>query len=155
MAAQGVASTIFDVVFAPPAPATEDGRRLLLRESDNWLGRFGEAARLDLEPGRAYPFTIRSRADRVWIILSGEVRVVMHDPREVSPSRGTSHVGRLDHRPHALVLIPFGVACAPRASGGPAMLLELASHESALENDARVIAADDPSIGFDWSSLGG
>ncbi len=155
MATRNVASVIFDAVLAPPAPATEDGRRLLLSESDNLLGRFGEAVRLDLEPGRAYPFTMRARADRVWILLSGEVRVVMHDTREVSPSRGTSQVGRLDHRPHALVLIPFGVACAPRAIGGPATLLELASRDRSLEDDARVIAADDPSIAFDWSSLEG
>lgn len=155
MAAQGVASAIFDAVFSPLSSETEDGRRLLLRESDNLLGRFGEAARLDLDPGRAYPFTLRARADRVWILLAGEVRVVMHDAREVSPSRGTTQVGRLDDRPHALLLIPFGVACAPRAIGGPATVLELASRDRSLEEDARVIAADDPSIGFDWSSLEG
>ncbi len=154
MATQGGASAVFDAVFAPLTSEIEGGRRLLLRQSDNLLGRFGEAARLDLEPGRAYPFTLRAHADRVWVLLSGELSVVMYDTREASPSRGTTQVGRLDHRPHALLLIPFGVACAPRAIGGPAALLELASRESALEDDTRVIAADDPSIAYDWSTLG-
>lgn len=155
MAAQDVVPTIFDAHVGPLAPETADGRRVLLRESDNLLGRFGEAARLAILPGRAFPFTVREMADRVWILQEGAVWAVMHDLRESSPSHGTTHAVRLDGRPHALLLIPFGVACAPRAIGGPANLLELASRDRARGDAGRELAAEDASIAFDWSSLAG
>ena len=155
MAAPDVVPTIFDAYVGPLSPETEDGRRVLLRESDNLLGRFGEAARLAILPGRVFPFTVREKADRVWILLEGAVWAVMHDLRESSPSHGTTDIVRLDGRPHALMLIPFGVACAPRAIGGPANLLELASRDRMRGDPGRGLAAEDASIAFDWSSLAG
>jgi hypothetical protein len=155
MVAQDGVPTIFDAYLGPLSPETEDGRRVLLRESDNLLGRFGEAARLAILPGRAVPFTVRETADRVWILLEGAVWAVMHDLRDSSPSHGTTHAVRLDGRPHALLLIPFGVACAPRAIGGPAHLLEMASRDRVRGDAGREFAAEDASIAFDWSSLNG
>ena len=155
MAALDVVPTIFDAYVGPLSRETEDGRRVLLRESDNLLGRFGEAARLAILPGRVFPFTVRETADRVWIVLEGAVWAVMHDLRESSPSHGRTHAMRLDGRPDALLLIPFGVACAPRAIGGPANLLELASRDRVRGDAGCELAAEDATIAFDWSSLAG
>jgi dTDP-4-dehydrorhamnose 3,5-epimerase len=147
---------IFDVFMGGLTAADETGRRMLLRESDNILGRFGEAVWREIGPGRVLPFMLRENADRVWILIEGELWAVMHDTREGVPSRGQTQAVRLDGRPNALLLIPFGVACAARAiGGGPARLLELSSHEEEQGAPARIFAADDPVIGFDWSTLTG
>jgi dTDP-4-dehydrorhamnose 3,5-epimerase len=147
---------IFDAYVGGPPAADETGRRVLLRESDNLLGRFGEAAWREIQPGQVLPFTLRAAADRVWLLIEGELWAVMHDTREGTPSRGQTQAVRLDGRPHALLLIPFGVACAPRAiGGGSARMLELASREEDPGAPAQTFAADDPAIGFDWSTLSG
>ncbi len=156
MSTQTNAGSIFDAYVGGLPAADETGRRVLLRESDSLLGRFGEAVWREIGPGRLFPFTLRATADRVWLLMEGELWAVMHDTREGTPSRGHTQVVRLDGRPHALLLIPFGVACAPRAiAGGSARLLELASHEEEQAALDRTFAADDRAIGFDWSSLTG
>ncbi len=147
---------IFDVFMGGVPAADESGRRLLLRESDHLLGRFGEAVWREMGPEQVLPFALREKADRIWILIEGGLWAVMHDTREGVPSRGQTQTVRLDGRPNALLLIPFGVACAARAIGrSPARLLELASHEEDQEAPSRIFAADDPVIGFDWSSLTG
>lgn len=147
---------IFDAYVGGLPAAGEFGRRVVLRESDTLLGRFGEVVWLELPPGQILPFTLRTNADRVWILIEGEMWAVMQDRRQATPSSGQLQVVRLDGRPHALLLIPFGVACAPRAiGGGPTRLLELASREADEGAPGLTFAADDPAIGFEWSSLAG
>ncbi|OGO50310.1 MAG: hypothetical protein A2Z30_06575 [Chloroflexi bacterium RBG_16_64_43] len=156
MSSQANVGGIFDAYVGGLPAADETGRRVLLRESDNLLGRFGEAVWREIGPGRVFPFTLRAAADRIWLLIEGELWAVMHDSREGVPSRGYTQAIRLDGRPHAVLLIPFGVACAPRAiGGGPARLLELASHEDDQGALDRIFAADDRVIGFDWSTLTG
>lgn len=154
MRTQTQVGSIFDAYVSGLPAADETGRRVLLRESDNLLSRFGEAAWREIQPGQVLPFTLRAAADRVWLLIEGELWAVMHDTREGTPSCGQTQVVRLDGRPHALLLIPFGVACAPRAiGGGSARLLELASREEEQGALDRTFAADDRAIGFDWSTL--
>jgi len=155
MSTQTNVDSIFDAYVGGLPAADETGRRVLLRESDSLLGRFGEAVWREIGPGRLFPFTLRATADRVWLLMEGELWAVMHDTREGTPSRGHTQVVRLDGRPHALLLIPFGVACAPRAIDRSARLLELASREDDQGALDRTFAADDRAIGFDWSTLTG
>jgi dTDP-4-dehydrorhamnose 3,5-epimerase len=88
-----------------------------------------------------------------WFVMSGMARIVLHDMRDGSPTKGqTQVICAGTHNPLA-VAIPPKVAHGYQVLGNePVMLFYHTSEVYNRENpDEERLPWNDPSIGFDWS----
>jgi dTDP-4-dehydrorhamnose 3,5-epimerase len=85
-----------------------------------------------------------------WYVMSGVLRVGLHDLRAQYPTRGESMDFLMgDLQPARLLKIPPGVAHGCKVIQGPANLLYITSHVYDPKDEIR-IPHDDQGIGFDW-----
>ncbi len=126
----------------------------ILRDDDGLLSRFGQSTYTLTYPGVIKAFHWHRFQDDLWFIAQGEARVVLHDLRDDSPTRGVTQVIYAgEHRP-LLILIPAGVAHGYQVLGDRPLGLfyhTTRSYDPKRPDEER-IPYDDPSIGFDWGS---
>jgi len=85
-----------------------------------------------------------------WYVISGILRVGLHDLRVESSTQGKSMDFLMgDLQPARWLKIPPGIAHGCKVIQGPANLLYVTSHVYNPEDEIR-IPYDDPGIGFDW-----
>ena len=88
-----------------------------------------------------------------WYVAAGDLKVVLYDLRDGSPTKGELLELFLgDHYPAQLLKIPAGVAHGCKAMNGPAHLVYLTSTVYERKEEGRV-PHDDPAIGYDWLAL--
>lgn len=135
---------------------TEDGYfREVLRDDDNMLERFGQSSISVAHPGFIKAFHWHKEQDDVWCILSGQVRTVLYDTRENSPTHKQTQVIIMGEDAPKIVLIPKGVAHGYQVLGNkPATLLYFTTRHYNPQDEER-IAFDDPEVNFDWSIKNG
>lgn len=90
--------------------AGDAGSRVLLREDDHLLRRFGQLELRDVEAGAQTELGIRAEADRLFFLLSGKATLHIMDLRSGSPSFGTHAAVQLDQENAQGVLAPFGTS---------------------------------------------
>jgi dTDP-4-dehydrorhamnose 3,5-epimerase len=126
----------------------------VLRDDDGLLSRFGQSTYTLTYPGVIKAFHWHRHQDDLWFIAQGEARVVLHDLREDSPTKGVTQVIYAgEHRP-LLILIPAGVAHGYQVLGSKPLGLFYHTTRSydPRNPDEERIPYDDPAIGFDWES---
>lgn len=105
----------------------DQGILTVLKEDDHLLRRFGQIDLVNLTPGGNIEVW-REKADEIWILFSGEAKIVMEDLRDESPSLNDIVELTLDQDHPKAVLVPFGVKFKLYSSDG-AMLLRVGTHQ--------------------------
>ncbi len=82
----------------------------VLRDDDGLLERFGQTTYTLTYPGVIKAFHWHRKQYDLWFVAAGEVRVVLHDLREDSPTRGVTQVIYAGEHQPVLIVIPPGVA---------------------------------------------
>lgn len=146
---------IHDVAVKPLVTHSDDRGyfREILREDDGLLRRFGQTSITKTYPGVIKAFHWHKNQDDLWYVAAGMARVVLHDLREGSPTRGETQVIYAGEDNPVLILIPAGVAHGYQVLGDRPVLLfyhVTACYDPANPDEYR-IPYNDPVIGFDWS----
>lgn len=126
----------------------------VLRDDDGLLSRFGQSSYTMTYPGIIKAFHWHERQYDLWFMCSGEVRVVLYDLREGSPTYHQVQEIFAGGREPMLIVIPPKVAHGYQVLGNePACLFYHTTESYDPENpDEGRIPYDDPDIGFSWGS---
>ncbi len=146
---------IHDVVVKQLITRSDDRGyfREILREDDNLLRHFGQTSITKTYPGVIKAFHWHNHQDDIWYVASGMTRVVLHDRREGSPTKGVTQVVYAGEDNPVIILIPIGVAHGYQVLGNQPVILfyHVTKAYDPKEPDEERIPWDDPEIGFDWS----
>jgi len=132
----------------------ERGRLMeIIREDDEVFERFGQVYMTTNYPGvvKAWHYH-EKQADNVTCI-KGMIKLVLHDPREGSPTKGVTEEYFIGENNQQLVHIPpmvlHGWKCV---SDTESIVISLTTHAYNYKNpDEHRRPYDDPEIGYDWS----
>ncbi|MBI3241699.1 MAG: dTDP-4-dehydrorhamnose 3,5-epimerase family protein [Chloroflexi bacterium] len=146
---------IHDVVVKKLATHSDDRGyfREILREDDNLLRHFGQTSITKTYPGVIKAFHWHNHQDDIWYVASGMARVVLHDRREGSPTKGVTQVVYAGEDNPVIILIPIGIAHGYQVLGNQPVILfyHVTKAYDPKNPDEERIPWDDPEIGFDWS----
>jgi dTDP-4-dehydrorhamnose 3,5-epimerase len=148
-------ATIHDVVIKKLVTHSDDRGyfREILREDDHLLAHFGQTSFTKTYPGVIKAFHWHEQQDDLWYVADGMARVVLHDRRPASPSRGVTQVVYAGEDNPVLIYIPIGVAHGYQVLGHKPVLLfyHVTQAYDPKTPDEMRIPFDDPEIGFDWT----
>ncbi len=146
---------IHDVVVKELITRSDDRGyfREILREDDNLLRHFGQTSITKTYPGVIKAFHWHNHQDDIWYVASGMARVVLHDRREGSPTKGVTQVVYAGEDNPVIILIPSGIAHGYQVLGNQPVILfyHVTKAYDPKNPDEERILFDDPDIGFDWS----
>ena len=125
--------------------------REIIRVSDDFFAEgFGQWSHSLMYPGVIKAWHIHRKQVDWWYVCSGVLKVVLHDTRADSHTRGRTmelHMG--DNQASRVVRIPPGVAHGCKCISGPVHLFYITSNVHNQDDEGR-IPYDDPVIGYDW-----
>lgn len=127
--------------------------REILRDDDGLLKKFGQASITVTYPDVIKAFHWHKKQDDLWYAVSGNARVVLHDLRMDSKTKGeTQEICVGDNAEPVLIVIPKGVAHGYQVLGNEPFTLMYFTTEShnPEDPDEERIAFDDKNIGFNW-----
>ncbi|MDP6669955.1 MAG: dTDP-4-dehydrorhamnose 3,5-epimerase family protein [Candidatus Krumholzibacteria bacterium] len=125
----------------------------ILRDDDEFFDRFGQTYVSAVEPGvvKAWHYH-REQTDHA-VCVSGMIKLVMHDDREGSPTKGETQVLFIGDRNPQLVRIPKGVYHGWKGiSTFPSLVINVPDRHYDYENPDEY--REDPhgdKIPYDWS----
>ena len=142
-----------DIPDRPDERVTRGFLMEVLRDDEGLLKRFGQTTFTVAYPGTVKAFHWHRQQDDLWFVASGRARVVLHDLRPDSPTKGVTQVILAGTDAYKLIVIPVGVAHGYQVLGDQPVLLLYHTTESynAAQPDEQRLAYDDPQIGFDWA----
>ena len=123
---------------------------LMLKETDPHFVRFGEVYFSTVYPGVVKAWKNHRRLRANYACIHGEIRVVLHDDRDGSPTRGRTDEVRISPEHHELVVIPPGLWHGFQGLGEPVSILANCATEPSDPAELDRLAPDDPQIPFDW-----
>lgn len=125
--------------------------RELIRVTDAFFAEgFGQLSHAIVYPGVAKAWHIHQIQVDWFHVLSGVMKVALHDTRPDSPTyRETMEMILGDHQPAQVVRVPQRVAHGYKCLAGPAHVLYVTSTVYDAADEGR-IPHDDPTIGYDW-----
>lgn len=125
----------------------------VVRDDEEVLKKFGQLSVSKTNPGVVKAFHYHEKQDDIWFFPSGNARVVLHDLREDSQTKGQTGVFMMGEDDPSVLLIPAGVAHGYQVLGNEPVVIAYITSESynPADPDEKRIEWDDPSIGFDWS----
>ncbi len=125
--------------------------REVIRRTDGFFKEgFGQWSHTKTYAGAAKAWHIHEKQTDWWYVALGAVKVVLHDRRKDSPTRGeTMEILLGESYGPRVVKVPPGVAHGYKVLEGPAHLFYLTSHTYDPADEGR-IPYDDPTIGYDW-----
>lgn len=125
--------------------------REIIRVTDEFFDEgFGQFSHSVMYPTVAKAWHIHKTQVDWWYVPVGNLRLVMKDLREDSPTRGElQEIYMGENYPAKAVKIPPGVAHGCRVLGGVTHLFYITSRTYDPAEEGR-IPHDDPAIGYDW-----
>jgi dTDP-4-dehydrorhamnose 3,5-epimerase len=144
-----------DVVDRPEDEAIPRGYLMeIVRNDEDLLQKFGQSLMTVAHKGIIKAFHWHKLQDDVWFVATGKAKVVLHDLRDDSPTKGETQViyaGRDDYK---TIVIPVGVVHGYQVLSDEPVILFYHTTEpyNAKEPDELRIPYNDPSINFDWSA---
>jgi dTDP-4-dehydrorhamnose 3,5-epimerase len=125
--------------------------REIIRVTDEFFAEgFGQLSHSLMYPGVVKAWHIHAQQVDWWYVVSGVLKVVLHDRRTESSTRGkTMELLMGDNQEVQVLRIPPGVAHGCKCVAGPAHLLYVTSRVYDPADEGR-IAHDDTAIGYDW-----
>ena len=125
---------------------------LMLKETDPHFVRFGEIYFSTVYSGVVKAWKNHRRMDANYACVHGQIKVVIHDGRDGSPTRDRTmelHISP-DHE-YALVVIPPGVWHGFQGVGEPVSILANCATEPSDPSELERLNSDDPSIPYTWA----
>ncbi len=126
--------------------------REVFREDDG-MGSIAQTAMTLTFPGVIKAFHYHKLQTDIWYVALGQARVVLHDLRDDSPTKGETQVIVCGQHQPLLIAIPPMVCHGYQVLGADPIILVY--HTSLTYNvkqpDEYRIPFDDPKIGFDWA----
>lgn len=147
---------IAGVLVTPRRQITDDRGRIvhMLRADDDVFAGFGEVYFSWVHPGVVKGWHIHTRMTLNYTCPVGRVRLVLHDQRPGSPSRGLTREIELSPSEHYLVTVPPHVWNGFIGLGDhDSMVCNCATHPHDPEEILRT-DPDDPTIGYRWHRNG-
>lgn len=125
----------------------------VLRDDDGLLKRFGQSTYTVAYSGTIKAFHYHKRQDDLWFVAFGKAKVVLHDLRDDSPTKGETQVIYAGVDDYKLILIPIGVAHGYKVvSDEPVGLFYHTTESYNKDNpDEERLDYNDQEINFDWS----
>ena len=125
--------------------------REIIRKTDDFFDEgFGQFSHSMMYPGVAKAWHIHKTQVDWWYVPIGNLKVVLHDKREDSPTRGeTQEIYLGENYPAQVVKIPPGVAHGCKVVGGVTHLFYITSKTYDPDEEGR-IRYNDSEIGYDW-----
>jgi dTDP-4-dehydrorhamnose 3,5-epimerase len=115
------------------------------------MDRIAQVSHSLVQVGVVKAWHLHAHQVECWYVATGVLRLVLHDLRADSPTRGRTEERLLgDGQPAQVVVVPPGVAHGCKCISGPTNLIYLESLVYAPEEDQKM-SPDDPRIGYDWS----
>ncbi len=115
---------------------------------------FGQLSHSKMYPGVIKAWHIHKTQTDWWYVVFGRLRVVLHDLRELSQTKGVTQVFHLgDDLPPTVLKIPPGVAHGCKVMGETAAHLFYVTSKVYDPSEEGRLAHNDPSIGYDWLSV--
>jgi dTDP-4-dehydrorhamnose 3,5-epimerase len=126
--------------------------REIIRVTDEFFAEgFGQWSHSLMYPGVVKAWHIHAQQVDWWYVVSGVLKVALHDRRADSPTRGkTMELLMGDNQEAQVLRVPPGVAHGCKCLTGPVHLLYVTSKTYDPADEGR-IAHDDPTIGYDWT----
>jgi dTDP-4-dehydrorhamnose 3,5-epimerase len=126
---------------------------LMLRETDPHFVRFGEVYFSTVKGGVVKAWKNHRRMHANYACVHGRIKVVLHDDREGSPTRGdTQEVQLSPEVDYALLVIPPGVWHGFQGLVEPLSILANCASEPSDPEELDRLAPTDGAIPYDWSS---
>ena len=137
-----------------------DERGLLMemwRSDDPDFQRFGQVYVTMVYPGVVKAWHYHKKQTDHFVCLGGMAKVVMHDIREGSPTKGETNEFVIGWQRQRLIIIPPNVYHGFTAVGNEAALIVNVPTELYVYDDPDEyrLPFDDPSIGYDWTVKNG
>lgn len=148
-----MSGTIHDVTVTPLRRIPDERGAVLhmLREDSPVFERFGEIYFSTVYPGAVKAWHLHKRMTLNYAVPVGAIKLVCHDDRESSPTRGVTQELFIGERDYALVTIPAGLWNGFKGIGdAPALVANCAT----IPHDPdEIVRRDpfDPEIGYDWA----
>ena len=127
--------------------------REIIRVTDDFFKEgFGQWSHSVMYQGATKAWHIHQRQVDWWYVATGVLKVVLHDMREDSATRGELMEFLMgDNQADRVLKIPPGVAHGCKAIGGTVNLFYVTSHVYDPADEGR-IPHDDPAIGYEWTA---
>lgn len=124
----------------------------IVRADEGLLKKFGQSTMTIAHHGTIKAWHWHKKQDDLWFVATGKARVVLHDLREGSATKGESLVIEAGAGDYKLIVIPVGVAHGYQVLSEDPVLLVYYTTEpyNAQTPDEERLALDDPTIGFNW-----
>jgi len=137
-----------------------DERGLLMemwRSDDPDFQKFGQCYITMVYPGVVKAWHYHRKQTDHFVCVGGMAKVVLHDGREGSPTRGATDEFVIGWQRQRMVIIPNGVYHGFTAAGDePAYILNIPTELYDYDDpDEHRLPFDDPKIGYDWSVKNG
>ena len=152
--------TIKQLTVHPDIPDTPDelaGARGVLmevvRDDDDLMKKFGQTTFTITHKGTIKGFHWHKKQDDVWFVATGRAKVVLHDLREGSPTKGETQVLYAGTDDYKVILIPVGVAHGYKVVSVEPVLMfyHTTMSYNPQDPDEQRIAYNDPTIDFNWN----
>ncbi len=126
----------------------------IIHVSDHFFREgFGQLSHSKMYPGVVKAWHIHKTQTDWWYVALGRIRIVLHDLRENSPTKGMTQEFQMgDDLPPAVLKIPAGVAHGCRVIGDTAAHLFYVTSCIYDPSEEGRLAHDDPIIGYNWLS---
>jgi dTDP-4-dehydrorhamnose 3,5-epimerase len=125
----------------------------LFKEGEPGFHRIAQTSYSLIRPGVVKAFHHHDYWE-TWAVIEGRAKVVIHDTREGSPTKGVTQVLYAGEDEPVMISIPPNVAHGYKSLGEEqcGMLYHAEeAYDPNRKDQIGTIAEDDPVIGFDWS----
>lgn len=124
----------------------------VLRSDEGLLKKFGQSTMTIAHKGTIKAFHWHRKQDDLWFVATGKAKVVLHDLREDSPTKGETQVIEAGAGDYKLIVIPVGVAHGYQVlSDEPVLLVYYTTEAYDPKNpDEERLTYDDPRINYNW-----
>lgn len=125
----------------------------VLRSDEGLIKKFGQTTFTVAYKGTIKAFHWHKKQDDLWFVATGKAKVVLHDLRKNSPTKGETQVIMAGKDDYKLIVIPAGVAHGYQVLSDEPVLLFYHTTEpyDAASPDEERIPFNDPNINFNWS----
>jgi len=124
--------------------------RHMLKSTDPHFHRFGEIYFSVIFPGAIKAWHVHRKMELNYAVVSGNIKLVLHDGRKDSPTRGETQEIFLGEENYVLVQIPPHVVNGFKAVGNEKAIVANCATIPHDPEEIERIDPFDPEIGYDW-----